>query len=388
MAEALENEDRTEEPTARRLQKAREDGEAPRSVDVPAATVTIAALSCMIVLGPRMFAELQMLLACALVIDLRALESGWIMPAIFARQLKDALWAVSPLFLVTIVAAIFGSGVTGGYIFASKLTSPNFGRLDPISGIKRIFGMRAVVEVLKNTAKCGLVIGFLVWIINDRLLSMIGIGAMSLEPALGIVGHEVLRAGLLVAGTLVLIALFDGFYQRYSFAKRMRMTKQEIRDELKEMEGRPEVKQQIRRRQREMASARMIDRVKEADVVITNPQHFAVALAYDPAAEGAPLMLAKGADAVAARMREEAARHGVHIFEAAPLARALFFTTKPGQTIPEALYYAAAQVIAYVFHLNSFEPGNGQVVRPVVDVPADMRFNSEGERDVAEAAVI
>lgn len=387
MAEGLEQEDRTEEPTARRLQKAREDGESPRSVEVPAAVVTVAALACMIVFGAQMFAGLQTLFASALVIDQRALESGWLMPAMFGQHLKDALWVVSPLFLVTIVAALAGAGITGGYVFSSKLASPNLERLDPISGVKRIFGMRAIVEMTKSTTKCCLVLGLFVWVMSDRLLTMIGLGAMSLEPAVGVVGYEVARAGIVVAGALVLTALFDALYQRHAFSKRMRMTKQEIRDELKDMEGRPEVKAQIRRRQREMASARMIDRVKDADVIITNPQHFAVALAYDPMSEGAPVMLAKGADAVAMRMREEAVRHGVHIFEAPPLARALFFTTKPGQTIPEALYYAAAQVIAYVFHLNSFEPGREQAVRPRVEVPADMRFNSDGERDAIEGEI-
>ena len=384
MAEALEQEDRTEEPTARRLQRAREDGEAPRSTEVPAAAVTIAALAYLVISGSHIFDGLRGLFSSALTIDPRALESEWLMAAIFAGHLRDAILIVSPLFMVTIAAAILGAGITGGYVFSTKLVAPNFDRLDPLGGVKRVFGMRALIEAGKNVVKTCLVLAFLYWVLHGRLLTVIGAGSMNLESAVALVGNEIATAGLLVAGALALIAVFDAFYQRHVFAKRMRMTKQEIKDELKEMEGRPEIKAQIRRRQREMASARMIERVKDADVVITNPQHFAVALAYDPASDGAPIMLAKGADAVALRIREEAARNGVHIFEAPPLARALFFTTKPGQTIPEALYFAAAQVIAYVFHLNTFEPGQNRISRPVVDVPSSMRFDSDGRLDEAE----
>jgi len=158
------------------------------------------------------------------------------------------------------------------------------------------------------------------------------------------------------------------------------MSKQEVRDEMKQMEGNPEVKAQIKRRQREISSTRMIEKIKDADVIITNPDHFAVALAYDPAGDGAPLLIAKGLDEVAFRMMEEARKCGVHVFPAPPLARALYFTTKIGETIPDKLFYATAQVIAYVFGLNSFEPGMSQPLPPQVEVPDDLMFNSVGER--------
>jgi flagellar biosynthetic protein FlhB len=157
----------------------------------------------------------------------------------------------------------------------------------------------------------------------------------------------------------------------------MKMSKQEVRDEMKDAEGRPEVKQQIRRRQREIATRRMMERVKDADVVITNPEHFAVALAYDPSSDGAPILLAKGVDEVAARIREEAEKAGIHRFAAPPLARALYFTTKIDQPIPETLYQAVAQVIAYVFN-------KGSPQKPTVSVPAAMLFDTNGKQIVSE----
>jgi flagellar biosynthetic protein FlhB len=161
--------------------------------------------------------------------------------------------------------------------------------------------------------------------------------------------------------------------------KRMRMTKQEIKDEMKDMEGQPEVKAQIRRRQREVANSRMMQKVKDADVIITNPEHFAIALSYDPTSDGAPILIAKGADHMAARIREEAKNHSVEIFSAPELARALYFTTNVDQPIPDALYYAVAQVIAYVFSLGQVRPGVPSMVRPHPKIPESMMFDADGK---------
>jgi flagellar biosynthetic protein FlhB len=158
----------------------------------------------------------------------------------------------------------------------------------------------------------------------------------------------------------------------------MRMTKQEIKDEMKDMEGNPEIKQQIRQRQREMANNRMLEKVKDADVVITNPEHFAVALSYDPTGDGAPILLAKGTDHMAARIREEAQKHGVEMFAAPPLARALYFKTELDHPVPEALYLAVAQVIAYVFSLADVRPGVAPMSKPNPKVPASMQFDADG----------
>jgi flagellar biosynthetic protein FlhB len=206
---------------------------------------------------------------------------------------------------------------------------------------------------------------------------------MGLEPALGATGRMITQSAVWLTLSLVLIALIDAPYQRWSYFKKLRMTKQEVKDEMKDSEGRPEVKQQIRRRQREMSNARMMAKVKDADVVITNPEHFAVALSYDPTSDGAPILLAKGADHIAARIREEARQHGVEMFASPQLARALYFTTEVDQPIPEALYHAVAPVIAYVFSLAQVKPGIEPMAKPAPRVPASMRFDADGKLETA-----
>ena len=205
------------------------------------------------------------------------------------------------------------------------------------------------------------------------------LGNMSLKPGMALAGSLIAESALWLTFSLVFIAMIDAPYQRYSFMKRMRMTKQEIRDEMKDMEGQPEVKAQIRRRQREVANARMMQKVKDADVIVTNPEHFAVALSYDPTSDGAPILIAKGSDHMAARIREEAKAHGVEIFSAPQLARALYFTTNLDQAIPDALYYAVAQVIAYVFNLGQVRPGLDPMPRPQPKIPESMHFDPDGK---------
>jgi flagellar biosynthetic protein FlhB len=232
----------------------------------------------------------------------------------------------------------------------------------------------------KAILKFTLVSAVLWWSLMSNMDDLIRMGQMGLEPALSAAGLMIMQSALWVALSLAVIALIDVPYQKYSFNKRMRMTKQEVKDEYKQMEGSPEVKAQIRRRQREMANSRMMQRIKDADVVITNPEHFAVALEYDPTGDGAPIMVAKGSDHMAALIREEAKAHGVHLFEAAPLARAIYFTTEVEQQVPEDLYHAVAQVIAYVFSLEAASPMNPPQAKPRVKVPPSMLFNPDGSR--------
>ncbi len=379
MAES-DSAEKTEEPTGRRLQKARDEGQVPRSTEMPAAAVTIGATALLVGLGGWMVHRLSRLFAQGLSFDRTVLDTPTLMPAMFAAQVTEGLFLLLPVFGVTAVAAIAASGLTGGYLLSWKAIEPKLSKLSPIAGVKRMFGPNAAVELLKGIGKFTLV-ALVLWIqLNRHLEELLHLGTMSLEPAMLLTGRLIGESALWLTLTLGLIALIDSPYQRHAFTKRMRMTKQEIKDELKDMEGRPEVKAQIRRKQREMSNARMMQKVKDADVVITNPEHFAVALSYDPTADGAPILLAKGVDLMAARIREEAKAHGVEIFEAPPLARALYFTTEVDQPVPEALYYAVAQVIAYVFSLAQVRPGVAPMPRPRPEVPPAMVFNADGQR--------
>ena len=371
--------ERTEEPTARRLRRAREDGQVARSAELPAAAVMIAAVFTLLMTGGVLVSRLSGMLKSSFTFDRRTLDTPTLLPATFASQLLEAMLLVLPVLVVTAIVAILASGATGGFHFSLKSVAPKFSKLSPLEGIKRMLGARAAVELFKSLAKFSLVAGVLWALVDKHMNELIRLGNMNLEPALAIAGTLLTKSALWLTLSLVLIALLDAPYQRWSFMKRMRMTKQEVKDEMKDMEGRPEVKQQIRRRQREMANARMMQSVKDADVVITNPEHFAIALSYDPSSDGAPVLLAKGADHMAARIREEARLHGVEIFSSPQLARALYFTTDVNKTIPEALYHAVAPVIAYVFSLAQVRPGVEPMPRPQPKVPASMRFNAKGE---------
>jgi flagellar biosynthetic protein FlhB len=375
-----DEQERTEQPTARRLSKAREDGQVARSTELPAAAIVIGSLLILLLLGGWMVNHLSAVFAHGFVFDRKTLDRPQLLPTVFGGQLGEAFTLILPILLFTLVAAIAASSMTGGYLFSLKAAAPKASKLDPVAGLKRMFGTHALVELSKALLKFTLVTTVLWMSVASHMDTLINLGRMGLEPAMQTAGSMIAQSALWIALSLAAIALIDVPYQKHAFNKRMRMTKQEIKDEFKDMEGRPEVKAQIRRRQREMANQRMIQRIQDADVVITNPEHFAVALEYDPSGDGAPVLVAKGTDHMAARIREEAGLHGVHIFEAPPLARALYFTTDLEKQVPEELYHAVAQVIAYVFSLEAKTPGQSGRAKPRVQLPASMLFDAAGQR--------
>ncbi|MFN5498125.1 MAG: flagellar biosynthesis protein FlhB [Burkholderiales bacterium] len=371
--------EQTEDPTELKLRNAREEGQVARSVELPAAAVTIGAILTLFFMGGYWIKQMAEIFASGFKFDRKTLDNPDLMVTAFAHQIGEAFLLIVPVLLVTAVLAILSSGATGGYLFSLKSTLPKFSKLSLLSGFKRMFGANAAIELLKAILKISFVTIVLWALVSRQMDPMIQLGQMAIEPALAAAGWMIAESALWLSLSLLVIALIDAPYQKYSFIKRMRMTKQEVKDEMKDMEGQPEVKQQIRRRQREMANNRMIQKVQDADVVITNPEHFAVALSYDPTGDGAPILLAKGSDHMAARIREEAEKHGVEIFAAPPLARALYFSTEVDQAVPESLYLAVAQVIAYVFSLADVRPGVAPMLKPQPKVPASMLFDANGK---------
>ena len=371
--------EKTEEATARKLRNARDDGQVARSVELPAAAVTIGAILVMYFIGSAWMSRVAAIFAQGFKFDRKTLDNPELLVTTFASQMGESFLLIVPILGVTAVLAVLASGATGGYLFSLKSVLPNFGKLSPLQGFTRMFGTKAAVELGKAILKFSLVATVLWTLVNSQLDQLMALGQMGLEPALAHAGIMIGESALWLSLSLLVIALIDAPYQKFAFMKRMRMTKQEIKDEMKDMEGQPEVKAKIRQRQREMANAKMIQKVKDADVVITNPEHFAVALSYDPTGDGAPILLAKGSDFLAQRIREEAEKHGIEIFSAPPLARALYFTTKLDQSIPEALYLAVAQVIAYVFSLADVRPGTEPMRRPSPKIPASMQFDTDGK---------
>lgn len=370
--------EKTEDPTARKLQKARDDGQVARSTELPGAVILISTFLVLMLSGGWVMSRLAVVFADGFVFDLKVIHQPLLLPKVFGDHLLSAFLLITPVVVLTAVMAVLASGLTGGYLFSLKAVAPKASKLSLVQGFKRMFGTHALVELSKAILKFTLVAGVLWWSVASNMEDLIAMGRMGLEPAMASAGPLIAKSALYVSLSLAVISMIDVPYQKHSFTKRMRMTKQEVKDEYKDIEGRPEVKAQIRRRQREMANARMIQKVKDADVIITNPSHFAVALEYDPSGSGAPVLLAKGADFMAAQIREEADKHGVYIFAAPSLARALYFTTEQDQQVPEALYHAVAQVIAYVFSLEAAQPGQASMPKPTPKVPDAMLFDTEG----------
>jgi len=372
------SEDRTEEPTAQRIKKAREDGQIARSQELPPAAMLVGATLFFTLMGQYIFSGLEKLFKHQFQFDRLVADKPELLPAIFGKAVTDGFLIVRPLMGVLYVIAIVSTGLAGGFIFSPKLALPKLSKLNPLNGLKRMFGPDAFIQLLKAVAKFLVVGAILLVSVLNNLNELAHISQMDLGAAIKLSGAIIIDACFWLSLGLVLVALVDVPLQRHQLNKRLKMTKQEIKDEMKSTEGNPEVKGQIRRRQREILNNKMMAKIQDADVVITNPTHFAVALSYDPTGDDAPILVAKGEDHLAARIREEAKTHGIFLFEANLLARALYFTTRVDHPIPEALYRAVAQVIAYVFSLNQSYGRGQEVIMPMPTVPDEMKFDANG----------
>ena len=370
--------ERTEEPTSQRLRKAREEGQVARSIELPTAAVLITATLFFSLAGNYLFHRLGQLFTSQLQFDRKIMDKAELLPGLFFQSIIDGYLLILPVMVLLAVVAVISTVLSGGLVFSPGLILPKFSKLDPLAGLGRVFGMKALIDLGKAILKF-LLVSIILWIsITNHIDDLVSINRMDLGTAIHHAGELILDACFWMSMGLVLVALADVPLQHYQVNKRLKMTRQEIKDEMKNSEGRPEVKATIRRRQREMANNRMMEKVKDADVVITNPQHFAVALSYDPNSDGAPTLVAKGTDELAQRIRERAKEAGVYLFEAPELARALYFTTKLDHPIHEGLYHAVAQVIAYVFSLNQSYAPDGALVKPNPRLPDNMRFDENG----------
>lgn len=370
--------EKDQDPTAKRLQKARDDGQVARSQELSVAAMMIGVAFFLYLFGGYFIAGLTAVFAAGFTFDRKAVYDPSLLASAFGNQAFDSLLVVVPIFVLAVLIAFATAGAMGGYIFSLKSIAPKASKLNPLSGLKRMFGTKAVVDLSKALSKFVLIAFVLYLVVSENFPTLIKLGFMDLQPAMQEAGRIIAFGTVLVTLCLIVAAGIDIPYQLYTFNKQMKMSKQEIKDEMKDTEGRPEVKAQIRRKQREIASGMMMSAIADADVIIVNPEHFAVALSYDPSKDGAPIMVAKGADLLAQAIRERAKEEGVPLFSSPVLARSIFFTTEINQTVPESLYYAVAQVIAYIFNLNSFEQGAQTAKKPNPKVPEEMRYNSDG----------
>lgn len=347
-----DSQERTESPTQKRLEDARKKGQVPRSIDLGAAAVTLAATGALFMFGASAAEGLMRMLVDGLQVRGSELAQDDVM----LRQLGDsgslALMAIVPLFAAMFVAAVASPALIGGWTFSSEALSFKPERLDPVRGIGRMFSVRSVVELLKSIAKFALIAGIAVLVIRSQLAEIGALATQSVGPAIVETGRITLYALLSMAAGLGIIAAIDAPFQLWQHTKELRMSMQEIREEMKESEGSPETRSRIRQMQQTLARRRMLQDVPKANVVITNPTHYAVALRYDEKQDLAPVVLAKGSDEIAARIREVAREHGVPMVSAPPLARAIFRHVDIGRQIPHALFVAVAQVLTYVWQLK------------------------------------
>ena len=360
--------EKTEPASPRRLEQAREEGQVPQSRELSAFFVLMAGAGTLWVAGSWLAQRIGGAVSRGLTFDRDEAFDTAALPALLLHQAGEALATLGPLLLILVVAALAGPFMLGGLNFSSKALTPDWMRLDPLKGFGRMLSMQSVGELVKGILKALLVGSVVVWVVlheKDHIFALMG---QPLEAGLQSMGRTILFSTLVIVGSMFLIVAADVPFQLWQYYKKLRMTKEEVRKEMKELEGDPQLKARIRSQQREMARRRMMAAVPKAQVVVTNPTHFAVALAYDEKMP-APRVVAKGRGVIAQRIRDIAQEHGVPLLEAPPLARALYAHTEIDDIIPAALYRAVAEVMAYVYQLNAYLARGGKAPQAPADLP-------------------
>ena len=354
----------TEKATPKREKESRDKGQIARSKELATMGVTLAAALGFLLFGGSMLKGITDILIQGLSPTKEMIfdELGMFEP--LKAGALHAVASMAPLLLFAAVAAITTPAALGGWSFSMKSMAFKGERINPGAGLKRIFAVRGLVELVKALAKFLLVGGIGVAVLLSMADELLALGRLPITEALESSGRLITLAFVMFSASLILIAAVDVPFQAWDHMKKMRMTKQEIKDESKETEGRPEIKGRMRQMQQEAAGKRMLEDIPIASVVVTNPTHYAVALKYDGDSMGAPKVIGKGADHMAARIREVASEHGVPLFEAPPLARALFASTDVGDDIPEELYVGVAQLLTYIYQLDSFVANGGLEPQP------------------------
>ncbi|UHA73922.1 flagellar biosynthesis protein FlhB [Paenibacillus sp. 481] len=348
----LFSQEKTEEATPKKRQESRDKGQVAKSMDLTGSIILLATFMCLLMMGGffkertfELFADtfqhhLLMELSINNIIDY------------FGFLFVKFLILLAPIMLIAFIMALVASYLQIGFLFTGEPLKMQFSKIDPIKGFKNIFSMRSLVEFLKSIIKLTIISVIVYLSILDEQARILELSHVPLSEILGYTAHLTVILGIKIGAALCILSVFDYIYQRYEFEKSIRMSKQDIKDEFKKMEGDPLIKGKIRERQRRMALMRMMQEVPKADVVITNPTHFAIAVRYDGNAMEAPQVIAKGQDYVALKIKELAKEHGVMTMENKPLARALYERTEIGDSIPADLFQAVAEVLAYVYKLK------------------------------------
>jgi len=366
--------ERSEDPTAKKQKESKDKGQVARSKELNAAALLIAAGLVFISIGQYSASGIMVVLKENFILSRTEIYDTASMLIALGHSLEKSFLLLAPIFGLFMLVALVAPIAVGGFSFSMKAAAPKKNKLSPAKGFKRMFGPTAAMELIKSIGKFAVVATFALTYLRGQFDVFMGLGQGGIQSEV-INGLTILtQSFLMIASSLILIVAIDVPFQIWNHKRQLKMTKQEVKDEMKDTEGKPEVKGRIRQQQREVSYRRMMAAVPEADVVITNPEHFSVALKYSDQLI-APIVVAKGVDETAMKIREIARAHEVPIFAAPPLARAVFYSTKLDHPIPEGLYLAVAQVLAYVYQLKEFR--KGKAGKPVkiqdLDIPDDLQ---------------
>jgi flagellar biosynthetic protein FlhB len=354
--EAPQGGERTEEPSQKRLQEARERGQVPRSRELTNFATMIGGSAALIATGSTFAGRMSQIMRSQMGFEPQGLDDPSSMFSALQHAAGLAIAGVLPIFGTLVILVLLAGMAVGGWNFSPVALAPDFTRMSPLEGVKRLFGLRGVTELGKALLKCivvgGVCAAVVAWLFGDVL----ALGRMAPRAAIGRSASLVSWAFVWLCASLALVAIVDVPLQIFQYKRSLRMTRQELRDEAKEHDGSPQTKQRIRRMQQAVARRRMMHNVPTADVVIVNPTHFAVALKYEPDKMRAPQVVAKGADLIAQNIRRIAEEHRVPIFESPKLARALYKSTDLNREIPAGLYMAVAQVLSSIFRIRTLNP--------------------------------
>ncbi|OIR02897.1 flagellar biosynthetic protein FlhB [mine drainage metagenome] len=362
--------EKTEQASPKRLEKAREEGDVPRSRELAAVAVLFSAGLAVLMMGSHFSQALKTSMSAGLQFD-RTIAFD---PIVLLMKISDTIYsllvAFAPLALILLFVAIASPVLIGGWVFSTNALAPQFGRLNPMRGLGNMISKNSAAELIKSIGKAFLVGIVAYLVVSHDIQPILSLSLMPIEASVSKVNELMIMGFLSIVSALIFIAAIDVPYQLYQYAEKLKMTKEEVRQESKESDGNPEIKARVRQQQREMARRRMMAEIPKADVVITNPTHYAVAIKYKDDGVRAPVVVAKGSDAIALKIREIAAENNVPTLESPKLARALFAHTELGNEIPEALYSAVAEVLAYVFQMRVFRKDGG--FRPEVPNPSTL----------------
>lgn len=378
MAENSDGQERTEEATPKRQREAREKGQIARSRELNTVMALLMAATVFLAMGDSLVRGMVGLLHNDFVIPRSMIFDDAALTPALTGSVLEALWLFLPFFILMVLAALGAAMALGGWSFSAQAMTFKWEKLDPVKGLGRVFAWRGVMEMFKGLAKFSLVAGVALLLLRLQGDQFLGLGGEPLEQAMDHAGSLLGWAFLFLSSALLLVAAIDVPFQLWDYQRQIKMTRQEVKEEFKQTEGSPEIKSRQRSLQQEMAQRRMMEEVPKADVVVTNPTHFAVALRYEPTKMGAPIVVAKGSDLVAGRIRTVANEHDVPVLSAPPLARAIFFSTELNMPIPEGLYRAVAQVLAYVYALKRSPIYRREEMHELHDlpIPEDLRRDS------------